>query len=72
MAVHSAVINVQPHLVQHRGPFQQGGKLRVRELRILFFPLFVHLDRCFQHALRLLAVDVVLVGGLCAVRLRMS
>ena len=62
MAVHPAVVDVQPHLVQHRGPFQQRGKLRVRELRILLLPLFVHLHRGVQHALRLFTVDVVLIG----------
>ena len=34
----------------------------MRELRILLFPLLVHLHRGVQHALRLLAVDVVLVS----------
>ena len=62
MAVHPAMVDVQTHLVQHRGPFQQRGKLRVRQLRILLFPLFIHLHRGVQHTLRLLAVDVVLVG----------
>ena len=61
MAVHSAVVNIQSHFVQHRCPFQQGGKLRMRQFRVLLLPLVVYLNGCFQHALRLFTVDIVLV-----------
>ena len=61
VAMHPAVIDVQPDFMQHRRPLKQSRQLRMRQFRVLGFPLFIHMSSGFQHPLRLLAIDVVLI-----------
>jgi len=60
VAVHAAVVNIEPHFMQHRRPFQLCRQLRAAELRVLRLPLIVNQGGGIQHAARLIAVDVVL------------
>ena len=61
VAVHSAVVNIQPHFVQHHRPFQQRRQIRVVQFGVLFLPLLEYMGGGFQYPTRLLAVNVVLV-----------
>ena len=61
VAMHTAMVDIQPYLMEHHRPLQQRRKVRIGQLGVLFLPLFQHMGGGFQHPACLFAIDIVLI-----------
>ena len=59
--MHTAMVDIQPYLMEHHRPLQQRRKVRIGQLGVLFLPLFQHMGGGFQHPACLFAIDIVLI-----------